>query len=103
MDNKHQLKVNEDFEFEFGVTALSGLDIVEQQEGDFHLIQNNAGFQVQILEKQPPKKKYTVVVNGNTYEVQIDNPLDLLIEQMGFELSSSGKVSNIEAPMPGLI
>lgn len=103
MEHKYRLKVNEGFEFEFGDDALTILDIVEQQEGDIHLIQNNTGYHVQILEKQPHKKEYAVIVNGNSYQIQIDTPLDLLIEQLGFELSSSGKVSTIEAPMPGLI
>lgn len=103
MEHKYRLTVNDGFEIELSDKDLNSIDIIEQLEGNFHILQNNRGYKAKVLEKNLPKKTYTISVNGNTYEVQIDNPLDLLIEKMGFELSSSGKVSAIEAPMPGLI
>ncbi|MBQ0768878.1 MAG: acetyl-CoA carboxylase biotin carboxyl carrier protein subunit, partial [Bizionia sp.] len=38
-----------------------------------------------------------------TYAVQINDELDDLIKEMGFEIGASKQVNDIKAPMPGLI
>jgi biotin carboxyl carrier protein len=42
-------------------------------------------------------------VNGRNYQVILKDQFDLLLEKMGLNNTSSGKVNNIKAPMPGLI
>jgi biotin carboxyl carrier protein len=37
------------------------------------------------------------------YHIKISNPLDLLIEDMGFSMGSSKKLNYVKAPMPGII
>ena len=49
------------------------------------------------------KKNYTIEVNNNIYNVEISNPLDLLINELGFTFGHTKHVDLIKAPMPGLI
>ena len=49
------------------------------------------------------KKRYSIKVNSNTYDVDINDDLDQLIADLGFEIGTTKQVNNIKAPMPGLI
>ena len=103
MAKQFKLKVNDDFEYVFTAKDLEALDAVPNGEHSYHLIQDGQSFNIQFSLKDFDKKSYHVKVNNAPYEVSIANPLDLLIDEMGFALSSASQISSIEAPMPGLI
>ncbi len=48
-------------------------------------------------------KTCTLKINGRLYTVELRDKFDLLLEKMGMNNTSAGKVNNIKAPMPGLI
>ncbi len=43
------------------------------------------------------------MVNGNTYDVKIEDEYDQKVKQMGLLAVTSQKINSIKAPMPGLI
>ena len=98
-----QLKVNGQWSFQMGPDTLETYDQARLTLDTFHVIHDSHSFDVRVLEADFNSKTYKVSVNGKPYVVAISNPLDQLIEKMGFELGSSKNVSHIEAPMPGLI
>ncbi len=103
MDNKYKVKVNDDYDFSFTKAQISSLDSQETHPGKYHLLENHRSFKAEILQKDFYNKKYQIKINANIYEVAISNNLDMLIEKMGLSLGSALKMSDIKAPMPGLI
>ena len=103
MEKKYKLKVNEQYEFQFTTADITLLDLVITGNDSLHLLDDNQTYHINFDSKDFNGKKYGLKVNNANYEVSIANPLDLLIDEMGFELGASTQVSTIEAPMPGLI
>jgi len=103
MEDNYKLKVNDQYEFHFTQDDLKSLDLVKTGTDSLHLLDNNQTYHISFDVKDFNGKKYRVKVNNANYNVTISNPLDLLIDKMGFELGASAQVSSIEAPMPGLI
>lgn len=99
----YKVKVNGSFDFNFDKSSLSQLDAVSVETNKFHILRQNLPFQAEILKADFNQKNYTVKVNNNTYSVAISNPLDQLIQDMGFEIGTTKHVNAIKAPMPGLI
>ncbi|MDH7448103.1 acetyl-CoA carboxylase biotin carboxyl carrier protein subunit [Aquimarina sp. 2201CG14-23] len=103
MSTTYKVKVNKDFEFTISDTDSSNADIVNTSESQFHLLHNNQSHDAEIVTSDFNTKKYTVKVNANTYHVDIANPLDGMISEMGFSIGASKQVNSIKSPMPGLI
>lgn len=99
----YQINVNDTFHFDMDQESVSQLDAVRVGRNQFHILQENTSFKAAIVAADFNQKKYTVVVNGNSYTVAIANPLDILIKEMGFETGLAKQVNAIKAPMPGLI
>ncbi len=98
-----RVSVNETHEFEFSDAEISEFDSLEVSKNKFHVLDKHRSFSAEISEAHFNSKTYQVKVNNNRYSVTIENDLDQLIKDMGFELSSSQMVSDIKAPMPGLV
>ncbi|UAM99004.1 acetyl-CoA carboxylase biotin carboxyl carrier protein subunit [Polaribacter litorisediminis] len=103
MKNSYPVKVNNTFDFEIDKKSALDLDALEISASEFHILQNNRSYQAEITEASFDQKTYAVKVDNNTYNVLIFNELDALIKEMGFEIGATKKVSEIKAPMPGLI
>jgi len=103
MNKTYRVEVNSDFEFKLSVSDISKADIIRLSQSKYHVLHNNKSSITEILETNFNAKSYKVKVNNNTYNININNYLDDLIKQMGFELSASKLINEIKAPMPGLI
>ena len=99
----YKVNVNDTFHFDMDQESVSQLDSVSVGLNQFHILDENTPFKASIIETDFNQKKYTVVVNGNSYSVAISNSLDILIKEMGFESGLAKQVNAIKAPMPGLI
>ncbi len=99
----YKIKVNASHQFEITKADAEALDCIETSDNTFHILQNNTSVNASILSSNFNKKLYTVKVDNNTYEVNINNALDQQIEALGFEVGASKKINEIKAPMPGLI
>ncbi|HNQ26625.1 MAG TPA: acetyl-CoA carboxylase biotin carboxyl carrier protein subunit [Aquaticitalea sp.] len=82
---------------------INNLDAIMTSDSQYHVLKDNRSFKVEIIEGNFDRKRYKVKVNNNIYNIQINNNLDLLIKQMGFEAGSSRFINEIKAPMPGLV
>ena len=103
MSKTYKLSVNKSTSFEFTEQDLEKLDAVSIQENHFHILNKHKAFQAELITTDFNSRKYTVKVNGNTYQVDIATPLDSLIKEMGISLGAGKVVNAIKAPMPGLI
>ncbi|MEN8787972.1 MAG: acetyl-CoA carboxylase biotin carboxyl carrier protein subunit [Flavobacteriaceae bacterium] len=103
MEDNYKILVNDEFEYQLTTEDLETLDIVPIAEDGYHILKVNKPYHITILDADFNAKTYTVKVNSEVYRVRIEDKLDLMIDQMGFALSSSRDIGMIEAPMPGLI
>jgi biotin carboxyl carrier protein len=99
----YNVKVNANHSFNLSKEAMETLDAIETSTDNYHILQDNISTRASVLNSNFYQKAYTVKVNNNTYEVEINNALDQQIEALGFEVGKSKKVNDIKAPMPGLI
>ncbi len=73
--------------------------------GDGVMIARNgpARYKVSVLDADPGNKTFVLKVNGRKHKVVLRDRHDLLLEKMGMNQTLSSEISNIKAPMPGLI
>ncbi|NNM18095.1 MAG: acetyl-CoA carboxylase biotin carboxyl carrier protein subunit [Croceitalea sp.] len=103
MKKPFTLKVNGQYEFDLSETDVNALDLIKTQENTYHLLHNNQSYHIEIETSNFNHKTYNFKINNNSYQVSIDNMLDHLINEMGFDTNAGKQVSEIHAPMPGLI
>lgn len=103
MDYKFKVKINDSFEYLIISEELQKLDFQETSKGKFHLLKDNRSFSAELIKSDFINRSYTIKINSNTYNVEIDTSLDILIEEMGLSLGAAQVVNDIIAPMPGLI
>src|SRR6476646_5692786 len=103
MSKPYKISVNQSNTFEFADSDLSKLDAVSVENNHFHILKENEPYQAEVVSSDFNSRKYSVKVNGNSYDISIANELDLLIESMGISVGAGKVVNEIKAPMPGLI
>ncbi len=102
MEEKFKTIVNDNFEFSLNPKDLETLDVISDNEKS-NIIFNNKSVEVKTLETDFNNKIYTLSINGNRYQVKIENMLDALISKMGLSLGNASVEDEIHAPMPGII
>lgn len=102
MEEEYKAIVNDNFEFSLKSKDLETLDIISNNEKS-NLIYNNKSVAVEILKTDFNKRIYTISINGNRYQVKLENKLDALISKMGLSLGNASVEDEIHAPMPGII
>lgn len=103
MSKTYKLTINNGKTFNISEELHSGFDAVSIEKNKFHVLIDHQSYKATVVSEDFLAKKYTVEVNGNTYEVSIANALDQLISDMGFEVGTSKQINEIKAPMPGSI
>lgn len=78
-------------------------DIVKAADGGFHILYENKSFNAEIVKADLTTKTFILKINNHLHTVEVKDKFDLLLEKMGMSNASAGKVSNVKAPMPGLI
>ncbi len=97
-------KVNaNEFDLSFSADDLAQSDMIRVSPGVYNLIRNGRSVNVQLVADDQDPKKIAVTVNGQKFQVQIQEELDLLLQEMGFDRASQVQIKEIQAPMPGLV
>jgi biotin carboxyl carrier protein len=102
MTEKFKLKVNDAYVFSLSAMDLEMLDIVSDTKNS-HIIYNHKSIEIETVSTDLNSRQYTFSINGNRYQVKIENELDALISKMGLSLGNASLEDEIHAPMPGLI
>src|SRR5690606_34087864 len=103
MSKTYKTSVNSNYDFELSEDNVLALDALKTAHNSFHILENNTSFKANIITSDFNTKSYKVEINNTTYNVQINDALDGLIKDMGFEIGASKTVNDNKAPMPGLI
>lgn len=100
MSTSYKAKVGEQ-EIELRVEDLEQLNVVSTSEGHHHILHESKSYHAQI--EAQGNKQFEILLNGNKYQVALSDEHDQLIDKMGLTIVSSDKVTDIKAPMPGLV
>lgn len=103
MEKNFEASVNKTYDFNLTEDQINTADVTSLDDENFHVLHHDQSFSAKIINSDFNQKKYSVSVNNTIYEVDIQNDLDKLIKEMGFEVGKSKQVNAIKAPMPGLI
>ncbi len=107
----YKVKVNDQFLFEIenkdSAFLVNGeqvqLDVSTLSHNNTHVLYQNTSFNTELVEINKAEKTCKIKVNGNTYQISIEDQFDVLLKQLGLDNLTSNKISEIKAPMPGLV
>ena len=102
MEGSYKVIVNDNYDFSISKDEVEKFDTLTSNS-TAHVIINNQSRTVEIIKSDFLKRDYIIKVNGNRYSIHIENDLDGLVSEMGLSLTEDIAVSEIEAPMPGVI
>lgn len=80
-----------------------GFDLITIRDNYFHIIRDNCSYTAEVVSHIAADKTFQLKVNGSIYNVQVKDKYDELLHQLGLDKAMSHKLSNIKAPMPGLV
>lgn len=105
------VKVNDSYNFEVElehqVLKVAGaelaVDMVDLSDGHVHMLYQNKSYKMELVSEDKAEKTSVIKVNGTLYKVAIEDQYDLLLKQLGLDITKSNKMLEVKAPMPGLV
>jgi len=68
-----------------------------------HWILGEKSMNVEVVHADVEKKEFSIKVNNRLYHLELKDRFDELLKSLGMETVGQKKVSEIKAPMPGLV
>lgn len=90
-------------DFTLTTDDLSFLDLHKVSATHFHLLKDHKPYDAELVAKNMLHKTMTIRVNGNNYQVKIDDEYDIMVTKMGLLEKTEAKSNHVMAPMPGYI
>ena len=78
-------------------------DVFQVKDHVFNVIKNNKSYNVEILKVNRDEKHFFIKVNGLKYKLHVKDKYDELLHSLGMDNLTNQKVSDLKAPMPGLV
>ncbi|MBS1528862.1 MAG: biotin/lipoyl-binding protein [Bacteroidetes bacterium] len=78
-------------------------DISQLAGSAYHIISDLRSFNAEVISFDRDAKTAEIKVNGNVYVVTAKDQYDLLLDQLGMSSLNSAHISEVKAPMPGLV
>ena len=106
-----KIKINKDkiidYKQENGLLSINEqeiyLSIIPTGKDTFHILKDDKSFNAEVISFNEETKTFRFKINGRILEAEVKDRLDLLLDSMGLGGKESQKISNLKAPMPGLI
>ena len=83
--------------------SLINADIKQLNDTSYHIINNNRSYNIEVISFDKTAKTAEIKVNNNIYSVTAKDQFDVLLDKLGLSDMNTVKVSEIKAPMPGLV
>lgn len=106
----HKIKVNNQFDYDIedkaGKLLVNGTENnadILQRGMNFHIINDLSSYNAEVVQFDPETKTAEIKVNGNIYAVTAKDQFDILLDKLGMSNLNSAKISEVKAPMPGLV
>jgi biotin carboxyl carrier protein len=91
------------FLFYFTQAEVAAVDIVKKSSTTFHLVKDHRSVNARIIESDSTGKKQKIELDGETFEIEIRDEFEQVLEKMGLGTATNKQVKEIKAPMPGLV
>lgn len=98
----HVIKRLSDTDFSLDGKNTS-IDLIKLEEGKFHIIKGDKSFNAEVIAANHAEKAFEIRINNNDYQLKVEDRFDLLLQKLGMDDLIAGGVSEIKAPMPGLV
>jgi acetyl/propionyl-CoA carboxylase alpha subunit len=102
INTAYKVKANE-FEFSFTKEEIDAADLVQRSPVEFNLLKDHRSVNVKLVETDRTARKLTIEVEGESFDIEIKEELDQMLEKMGFGAVSNRHIKELKAPMPGLV
>ena len=100
-DNAHEIELDEQ-QIKIDGKATD-IDLVKLLDNKFHILQNHKSYNIEVLHTDYNLKRFSIKVNNNIYDLNLQTELDILLEKMGMSAAGDEKMDNVKAPMHGLV
>jgi len=92
-------------------TSFSGIlngkevkgDLIKINPYQFHLLYNNSSYNMDVVKLNTEEKSMVIKINSVKYTLGLKDKYDELLHTLGLDNMSAKKVSDIKAPMPGMV
>ena len=100
-DKSHEIELdNQQIKIDGKPTEI---DLVKLLDNKFHILQNHKSYSIEIIHADYNLKRFSIKVNNNIYDLNLQTELDILLDKKGMSATSDEKMDNVKAPMPGLV
>ncbi len=83
--------------------TIAAPDVSQIKDGIYHIIHGHKSFNSEVIKYDKEERLLHIRVNNNVYKVQLRDRFDELLHELGMDAAKSKKVSELKAPMPGLV
>lgn len=106
-----KIQVNDKYNFEVindkNAVLINGqeleFDLQHTATGYFHILIGTKSFNAELVDINRSEKTAAIRVNSSIYTIAISDQFDELLRRLGMDNVNSNKVSELKAPMPGLV
>jgi len=107
----YQIKVNGKYDFEIDNNNEGLLvnhepvnaDMKQINASAWHIINKLQSYNAEVVSFNVAEKTAEIKVNNNIYTVNAKDQFDVLLDKLGLSSLNNAKVSEVKAPMPGLV
>lgn len=107
----YHIKVNAKYDYTIDKTGDSLLintvkvdaDIKQLNPTAWHIIHDLKSYNAELVSFNSADKTAEIKVNNNIYTVTAKDQFDVLLEKMGLSSLNAAKISELKAPMPGMV
>jgi biotin carboxyl carrier protein len=106
-----QVKVNDKYNFEVDKQGdklvineeTISPDVKQLGATTYHIINDLQSYNVEVVSFDRAEKKAEIKVNNNIYSISAKDQFDILLDKLGLSSLNATKVSEIKAPIPGMV
>lgn len=107
----YKLKINGKYDFDVDKTggrlSINGeavtADIQKLNNDCWHVINNLQSYNAEVVSFNSQEKTAEIKINNNTYTITAKDQFDILLDKLGLSNLNAAKISEIKAPMPGMV
>ena len=107
----YQLKINNEYTYDLDKNSDGLLingdkvvpDIKQLNVSSWHVINNLRSYNAEVISFNQTEKTAEIKVNNTIYSITAKDQFDILLDKLGLSALNAAKVSEIKAPMPGLV
>jgi biotin carboxyl carrier protein len=103
VNNRHDFEVDRQADGLLVNNVVVNADIATLNPTLYHIISNQSSYNAEVVSFDRVAKTAEIKVNNNVYTVSAKDQFDVLLDKLGMSNAGTARISEIKAPMPGLV